>query len=263
MRNDAISVIARRLGISKEEFHQNYEAMGKAMIVRKDDEFIKNEHYFGHLLLSSFGLWAVYRYSGIVGRKRIPSVKIISGIHTDVVQREDGTLYLLDPQRIMFSKGNKKERHLLIDEVNTKETVLDMFAGIGYFSIPLSFKVKRVYACEINPHSFHYLLMNKRLNGTENLIPMLGDSAHIPLKNFADRIIMGHFDSHIYLPEGIAYLKDRGKIHLHQLVRRGEYGILLDRYRKLNFINGVVIRKIKSYSPSKDHVVLDIDVIKN
>ncbi len=263
MRNDAISLISRKLGISKEEFHQNYETIGRAMIIREEDEFDKDETHFWRLILSSFRLWAVYKYTGIYGTRRVPSVKMVSGIHTLVTQREDGILYIMDPQKIMFSKGNKNERHRLAGEVSSGETVLDMFGGIGYFSIPLSFKVKKIYSCDINPDSFHYLVLNKRLNGATNLIPILGDSAKLPMKNFADRVIMGHFDSHRYLSEAMRYLKREGKIHLHQLVKRDQYATVLLKYRKHKFVNSAMIRKVKSYSPSHDHVALDLEVIKN
>lgn len=256
-------MVCRKLGISREAFHQNYEAIGKAMIIREEDEFGSERESYGHLILSSFKLWSVYRYTGIRGPHRTPSVEMISGIHTEVVQTEEGILYLMDPERVMFSKGNKRERHLLSEEVDGDETVLDMFAGIGYFSIPLSFRVKRVYSCEINPDSFHYLVMNKKLNGVDNLVPMLGDSSKLQMKDFADRIIMGHFDSHLHLKKALTYLRNGGKIHLHQLVERGRYESVARMYRKLDHIRRVRVRKVKSYSPSHDHVILDLDAVKN
>ncbi|MEM0133737.1 MAG: hypothetical protein QXU18_00700 [Thermoplasmatales archaeon] len=263
MRNDAISVVSRRLGISKAEFHQNYESIGRAMIIRDEDMFSREDVNFGRYMLSSFKLWSVYRYTGISDSKRVPNIKLVSGIHTEVVQREDGILYKMDPEKIMFSKGNKKERHILTEMVHNDETVLDMFSGIGYFSIPISFKVKRVYSCDINPDSFHYLLMNMRLNKVKNLVPMLGDSSLIPMRGFSDRIIMGHFESFRYLEKALDYLKREGKIHLHSLAKRGDYSSLKDRYENYEFVNDVEIRRVKSYSPSHDHVVLDIDVKKH
>ena len=263
MRNDAISIVCRKLGISKEQFRQNYEIIGNSMIIREDDEFGTDERSLGRAMLSSFKLWGIYKYTGIHGSRRIPSVKMISGIHTDVVQSEDGILYMLDPKKIMFSKGNKKERHLLTQMVSEKETILDMFAGIGYFSIPLSFKVRKVYSCDVNPDSFHYLMMNKRLNTANNLVPMLGDSSMLPMEEFADRIVMGHFDSHRYLNSALKYLKKKGSIHLHQLVRRGDELIMVKKYRSYGFVTNAKIRKVKSYSPSHNHVVLDLEVIKH
>ena len=263
MRNDAISVVSRQLGISKAEFHQNYESIGRAMIIRRDDMFVKEEGYFGRLMLSSFKLWAVYGYAGIRDYKRIPDIKLISGIHTEVVQKEDGILYKMDPEKVMFSKGNKRERHILTEIVHRDETVLDMFAGIGYFSIPISFKVKRIYSCEINPDSFHYLLINKRMNGARNLVAMLGDSSSIPMRGFSDRIIMGHFDSHKYLEKALLYLKKEGKIHLHSLATRGDYSSLYEKYGQYEYVEDVEVRKVKSYSPSHDHVVVDMDVKKH
>lgn len=263
MRNDAISILSRKLGVSKEIFHQNYETIGRAMIIREEDSFDKDHVRFGRLMLSSFKLWSIYKYTGIESAKRIPSVELISGIHTEVVQKEDGVLYAMDPSKIMFSKGNKRERHYLKQMVRRDETVLDMFAGIGYFSIPLSFDVERIYSIDINPDSFHYLLMNVRLNKVRNLVPMLGDSSRIPLRGFADRIIMGHFESSRYLRSALSYLKDEGDIHLHQLMQRGYSAKLREKYGKYDYVKDLEIRKVKSYSPSHDHVVLDLHVKKN
>ncbi len=263
MRNDAINIVSRKLGISKERFHQNYEIIGKAMVIREEDSFSKDDKSFGHLMQSSFKLWSVYKYAGIQNVQRTPVIKMISGIHTEVVQREDGIFYTMDPQKVMFSKGNKKERHLLSGIVNENETVLDMFAGIGYFSVPLSFRVKKIYSCEINPDSFHYLIMNMKLNGTRNLVPMLGDSAELHMKDFADRILMGHFESFRYLKKAMSYLKREGTIHLHQLTNRGEMETVKERYEAQKNVVEVKVRKVKSYSPSHDHVVLDLKVKKN
>ncbi len=263
MRNDAISILSRKLGVSKEAFHQNYETIGRAMIIREEDSFDEYHVRFGRLMRSSFKLWSVYKYTGIENAKRIPAIELISGIHTDVVQREDGVLYAMDPAKVMFSKGNKRERHYLRQIVRHEETVLDMFAGIGYFSIPLSFDVKRIYSCDINPDSFHYLLMNVRLNRVRNLVPMLGDSSRIPLRGFADRIIMGHFESSRYLKSALGYLKDEGDIHLHQLVKRGETGKVREKFGSYDYVDALEIRRVKSYSPSLDHVVLDLHVKKN
>ncbi len=263
MRHDAVSLISSRLRISKERFHQNYEIVGRAMIVREGSEFIRQDRSFAHLLLSSFKLWSVYGYRGVVDRERKPVVRLIDGIHTDVTHLEDGVIYRMDPEKVMFSKGNKNERHLLTKMAEPGETVLDMFSGIGYFSIPISFRVKRVYACEINPDSFHYLIVNIRLNGAKNVVPMLGDSSELGMKGIADRIIMGHFDSPKYLDNALRYLKERGKIHMHLLAKKRGYEKVLESYRSYDFVHEAKIRKVKSYSPSYDHVALDLEVIKH
>lgn len=262
MRNDAINIVSQKLGIHPDKPHQNYQIVGKAMILKIPDDDGKKQDSFGNLMRSSFRLWAVYKSSGIHDSMRIPSLRIISGIHTEVVQSEDGIKYKMDPEKIMFSKGNKNERHRLAGIVGEEDTVLDMFAGIGYFSIPISFKVKKVYAIDINPDSFHYLLMNMRLNAATNVIPMLGDSSKLRKRGFADRIIMGHFNSMKYFKNAVTYLKREGEIHLHQLAARRDRDAITEKFHNYDFVKSMEMRKVKSYSPSLDHMVLDIKIKK-
>jgi tRNA wybutosine-synthesizing protein 2 len=262
MRNDAISIASKKLGLKPDELHQRYQIIGKAMFLKIEAEDEGKLKYLGNVLRSSFRLWAVYKLSGIHDSMRLPSVKLISGVHTEVTQSEDGVIYKMDPEKVMFSKGNKNERHRLSGIVGRDEVVLDMFAGIGYFSIPLSFRAKKVYAIDINPNSFHYLLMNIRLNAATNVIPMLGDSAKISKREFADRIIMGHFDSMKYFEIALRYLKNEGEIHLHQLVPRWDREKIITKFRNYDFVESMEMRKVKSYSPSLDHMVVDVKIKK-
>jgi len=78
----------------------------------------------------------------------------------------------------MFSKGNLTERKRLVDQVKEGETIVDMFSGIGYFSLGLAkfSKAKKIYAIELNPESYHYLWENIKLNKVEDkIIPVFGN----------------------------------------------------------------------------------------
>lgn len=262
MRNDALSLTSRKVGVPLNNIRKRYQVMGKSMIIAIPSEFSNNKQSFGKAILSSFRLWSVYESSGIIGKMRVPSLKIISGISTEVTHKENGVIYRLDPMKVMFSKGNKNERRRIKELMGSKETVLDMYAGIGYFSIPVSFKAARVLACEINPDSFHYLLINKRLNDAHNLVPILGNSSRLRLRGFADRILMGHFDSLDYFDKALSYLRNKGHIHVHQLVRRGDESSLIEKFESLEPVIAVEIHNVKSYAPGIDHDVLDVEVQK-
>ena len=96
-----------------------------------------------------------------------------------------------------------------------------MFAGIGYFSIPIGVhsNAKQVYSIEINPNSFHYLKENIKLNKINNIIPLLGDCMDITPEYSADRIIMGYVKTtHHYLKTAIDSLNKGGVIHYHETV---------------------------------------------
>ena len=51
--------------------------------------------------------------------------------------RENGLLYCLDVTRCMFSSGNVTEKARMGGLQCRGETIVDLFAGIGYYTLPL------------------------------------------------------------------------------------------------------------------------------
>jgi tRNA wybutosine-synthesizing protein 2 len=263
VRKSAMDILSQKIGVDKRKIRLKYEIVGKAMILKQLPDIGVSEKFLGDAIRISFRLRSVYILNSIEGDTRVPSTRLISGIPGEITHSEDGIIYRFDPSRIMFSKGNKMERHRIVGIVSREETVLDMFAGIGYFSIPISKKAREVFACEINPEAFHYLLVNKRLNHSSNIKAMLCDSSNIGKREFADRIIMGHFSSPGYLPKALEYLKPMGFIHLHALVPRGEEEKELSYFLNQEGVEDAEFHKVKGYSPRLDHLVFDLSVKKN
>jgi len=209
------------------------------------------------------------RRGSIKGKFRKPQVKVLVSRakkdKTVTIHQEQGVFYKIDVLNLMFSKGNINERHRIAKIAHKNETVIDMFAGIGYFSIPLGKKVKKVYAIELNPVSYHYLLENIKLNKLRNVIAFRGNCANIvpKLKVKADRIVMGFLPSPFkYLRAAFTTCKKGTIIHYSCLVTRNkEKQEILALVNKINHIKKVkLIRavKVKSYSHSKEHYVLDL-----
>uniref|UniRef100_UPI00384AC462 methyltransferase n=2 Tax=Methanobacteriaceae TaxID=2159 RepID=UPI00384AC462 len=144
------------------------------------------------------------------------------------------------------------------------ETVIDMFAGIGYFSIPIGVhsNAKQIYSIEINPNSFHYLKENIKLNKISNITPLLGDCINITPDYKADRIIMGYVKTtHHYLKVAIDSLNKGGVIHYHETVPEKLMDIRpINRIKELagdRQVEFLKLNKVKKYSPGVFHVVCD------
>ena len=85
---------------------------------------------------------------------RTPETKIVRGCGGEVCHKESGFSYILDPEKVMFSMGNREEKARIAGMVRSSprtERIADMFAGIGYFSLPLAGAGADVHAMEINP----------------------------------------------------------------------------------------------------------------
>lgn len=200
----------------------------------------------------------------IEGTKREPVFKILYGNDTQTINKENGCLFKLDLAKVMWSKGNNNERLRIAKLVEDDETVLDMFAGIGYFSIPIGVhsNAEKIISIEINPNSYNFLCENAKLNKLDNLIPVLGDCMVETPKFKADRIVMGYVKTtHHYLNVAINSLNKGGIIHYHETVPEKLIDIRpIERIknesgnRDVELLN---LTKIKKYSPGVWHVVVD------
>jgi len=214
-------------------------------------------------------LKAVWRDFGKEGMLRRPHLQLLSGEGSETLHREFGCVYRLDVTKVMFSPGNLGEKMRLVRLVRNGETIVDMFAGIGYFTIPLAVhtKARRIYSIEINPDSYHYLLENIRLNRAENVITILGDSMKVTPEGVADRVVMGHIFCHEFLQVAICALKpEGGVIHYHESVPEAVIQRPVERVKNAAEKAGRKVeiagfRKVKNYSPGVVHVVVDAKIV--
>jgi tRNA wybutosine-synthesizing protein 2 len=83
-----------------------------------------------------------------------------------VMQVDNGIRCTWDVTTCMFSAGNITEKLRVADFACDGQVVVDLFAGIGYFTLPylLHAKAACVHACEWNPHAIEALRRNLELN---------------------------------------------------------------------------------------------------
>ena len=250
----------------------SYIRFGPTIILRFPPGIPKScEQLIGEGWVRSLGSKTALKRSGIItGPFREPVMERLYGPGGDITHPENGIWYTFDPERIMFSPGNHKERIRMASIDMSGETVVDMFAGIGYFSLPIALRsgARTVYACEINPASFEYLSRNIRKNRADTIVPLQGDNREVAPEGVADRIIMGYVGTtHLFLEKALRCLRDKGGIiHYHETcplnhypdsterrimeaARSGEWDISIWR-----------MSREKKYGPRMVHVVADVHV---
>ena len=89
------------------------------------------------------------RLGEIVGNKRESTVEILVGDNDWVIRKESGINYGYPLTKCMFSSGNINERRRMGEIVSKNEIIVDVFSGIGYYTLPIlvKSKVKHVYSC--------------------------------------------------------------------------------------------------------------------
>ena len=111
-----------------------------------------------------------------------------------VRHKENGIVYCYDVTKCMFSSGNVTEKLRLSRFDCSDEVVVDMFAGIGYFSLTylVHCKAKLVHACEWNVNAVEALRMNLVENGVKDrCIVHAGDNRVVAPVGVADRVNLG------------------------------------------------------------------------
>lgn len=190
------------------------------------------------------------------GVQRIPDAKLLSGSCSPVCHRELGMVFWLDPSEVMYSRGNLQEKVRMMQVVRKGERIADMFAGIGYFSLPAARAGARVHAMELNPVAFGYLCRNVSENHVVgHVLPECGDCRHL-LFGWYDRIIMGHFDSPAMLDRAVPHALPGGSIHLHML--SSDTPGIPGGYQDCLAVERT--RRIKKVAPHMWHYVLDLRV---
>ena len=195
---------------------------------------------------------------------------------------EQGVKQSFDFQKVMFSRGNISEKIRFGKElVREGDVVLDMYAGIGYYTLPavIHGKAAKVYACEWNEHAVRALKFNVEDNKIHDKVEIfVGDCRQSALKhkivNLVDRVSLGLLPS----AEGgwrtaIRALKvpSGGWLHVHANVPAHEMEswtfwlchqlkLLIDEEGKRGWVLCEHVERVKSFAPTVFHYVADVFV---
>jgi tRNA (guanine37-N1)-methyltransferase len=136
---------------------------------------------------------------------------------TSTVHKEYGCLFSVDVEKCYFSPRLSHERKRIAGMVKPNETVVNMFAGVGCFSIMIAKQVSatKVFSIDVNPAAIQFMQENIRLNRVyDKVMPLLGDSKAIinsHLQRVSDRVLMPLPEKALeYLPCALSALKASG-----------------------------------------------------
>ena len=197
-----------------------------------------------------------------------------------VEHRENGIIYGLDVTRNMFSSGNGTEKTRVARRDCSEEVVVDLYAGIGYFTLPylVHARAMHLHACEWDEDALHALKFNLSANGVaERCTVHPGDNiaAATTIPNVAHRVNLGLIpSSEAGWPVAVAVLRpEGGTLHVHANVGASSEeesafcAHLTARLEALAAAAGRTpawratvchIERVKSYAPKLNHVVVDV-----
>ncbi len=167
----------------------------------------------------------VFEQEGAIeGEFRLRRLRHLAGERrTLTVHRESGCSFKVDVRRCYFSPRLSTERLRLANAVRRSERVLNMFAGVGPFSIVIAKKSgAMVTSCELNSYACRLHEENVRLNKVSDLVEVLNaDASEIRkmLEGRYDRVLMPHPSaSNRFLPEALSMASKGGLVHYYRHV---------------------------------------------
>ncbi|PWB54786.1 MAG: class I SAM-dependent methyltransferase family protein [Candidatus Methanoperedenaceae archaeon] len=246
-----------------------YELIGDIAII---DQHEKNPLEMANVLLKHKNIKTIFQAtSAVSGEYRTREVSFIKGEKkTETIYRENGCKYLLDVTQVYFTPRLSTERMRITAQVKNGDTVVDMFAGIGPFSILIAktYPDSYVIAVDKNPVAIKYLRENARLNKIKNIEIREGDAKNeIKGISDADHVIMNLPHSGFeFLDSTFGIIKRGGIIHFYAISHEADLfegltGEIEACARKAGLqVFSLDRRIVRPYAPYQYNICIDFQV---
>jgi len=217
--------------------------------------------------------------SPVAGDLRLRSMIYVTGEKkTNTIHREFCCLFAVDVAKCYFSPRLSYERMRIAKLTKPGETVVNMFAGVGCFSIIMAkySNTAKVFSIDVNPVAIKFMKENIRLNRVYDKVnPLCGDSKEIVnsrLQQVADRVLMPLPEKALnYLPCAVSTLKNSGGwIHYYGFEHAAKTESPTDK-AKLKVAEALdaldanfetpFVRVVRSTGPNWYQIVADVHII--
>lgn len=181
------------------QIYKSYDIIGDIAVIRVPKGLERHSKIIAEAIMQTHrrvkGVWR--QITPVFGDFRLRKLEWIMGEkRTETVHKEHGCSFKVDIEKCYFSPRLSYERMRIAKQIHSNEVIVNMFAGVGCYSIIIAkhSQAKRIYSIDINPVAVRYMKENVRLNRVEDkVICVLGDAKEIlkqKMKKQANRILM-------------------------------------------------------------------------
>ena len=202
-----------------EEVSNSFDLIGEIAIVKAPSNPADAQIVARHIMTTHRKIRAVYsQTSPVEGSHRTRQLTLLTGENISLTTyKEAGCVFLVDVAKCYFSPRLSYERHRIATQVQPGEVVVNMFAGVGCFSIQVAKNTfnSKVYSIDVNPVAYQFMVENVQFNNVSSrVVSLLGDSKEVVengLQGVADRVLMPLPEKALeYLPTALSALKKAG-----------------------------------------------------
>jgi tRNA (guanine37-N1)-methyltransferase len=207
-----------------EKLSSSFDIIGTIAIIKIPESLTSKRKLIADALIEEIRpVKSVFcQVSAIEGDYRLRKLELISGENSPItVYKEHGCIFKVDVINTYFSPRLSTERLRIAKLTEPNEVIVNMFGGVGTFSIIISRynKSAKVYSIDSNPIATDMCRQNIEINKlTGKVIPVLGDAEqeiHKNLKGIATRVLMPLPEkSRDFVDAAVSSLENgRGMIH--------------------------------------------------
>jgi len=260
-----------------EELISAFDQIGDIIIVRIPDSLLPKKKLIGETLLKEVKIAksVFYQSSAVEGDFRTRNLEILAGEDTTETEyKEFGCKFTVDVENAFFSPRLSTERERIANLVSDGEIIVNMFAGIGMFSIMAAKKKNcTVYSLDINPVASKLCEKNIESNKLRgNIISINGDTSQIISKQLEDKsdrtLMLLPEKSDEFLDSAIKTTKNGGIIHYYCHIhadKKSEAGKLSeDHYLQVSPVKSEILgsKIVRPVGPRYYQTVVDVKISK-
>jgi tRNA (guanine37-N1)-methyltransferase len=267
--------------LSEEENEQlisAFDQIGDIIIVRIPDSLVSKKQVIGKTLLEqvSTANSVFYQSSPVEGDFRTRQLEIIAGVDkTQTEYKENGCKFIVDVEKAFFSPRLSTERGRIAGLVKDGEVVINMFGGVGMFSLLAAKNTAcTVYNIDLNPVAAQLCKENAQINKLKGkVISLNGDATQVineQLIGKADRILMLLPErSDEFLDSAVLGLKNNGIIHyyshIHADKKQDATKLSEEHFLRVNKTIAKIItsRNVRPVGPRFYQTVIDAKISKS
>lgn len=233
---------------------KSYQLVGSVAIIHLPEDLLDYGSTIGEAIARvSAGVRAVYSSTSTEGEFRVRKLEKIWGEDvTETVHTEYGIRICVDVRKVYFNPTLSYEHWRVSEEVKDDERVLDLFSGVGPYSLHIASKrVTTCFAVDSNPWAVVYLVKSMGLNKLRGrIVPVLSrveEFLELAGENIFSRVIIDlPHKSLEYLRKVVGVLSCGGVAHVYAV--SGERPPLFDPPKNTDVVE---TRRVLEYAPRK------------
>jgi len=221
------------------KFSGSYDIIGNIAIMKKGDQ--EDPYVLArNILESKKNVKSVFLDRGVRGEFRTRDLELICGEGTTrTIYRENGLRFVVDVGNAYFSPRLATERYIVAKSAHEGERIVDMFAGVGPFSITIAnMKKCEIHAFDSNPAAVDLMKENIGMNKIKGeIFPHLGDASELIVGySGMDRVIMNlPHTSFSFIEKAYAALKKGGFVNYYEILDSAGLEERMEKFRAIGF----------------------------